>query len=247
MKKAAVTFVVLGILTGCSTPASEPASFPSTTERASSTEQLATTTSISENKAYEVSYTPTAIAAPLTEINDIETFIQLESQKLEEATIVVYEKKDVEQMWYAALQTKEGSYEIGQIGYEGAGDYSITAIEAFGQTYIKVTGSVGSNSPISDYVSLTTSPPTLLHIEANTIEADLDQDGLKEIVATVGTAAETTVFKMENNSLLSANLNEIMNANIVMYDTLSHTFQAEVTQGQLSTWKIDRNQLRLVK
>lgn len=107
-------------------------------------------------------------------------------------------------------------------------------------------GSIGTNSLISDYVSLNTSPPTLLHIEANTIEADVDQDGIKEIVATVGTAAETTIYKMDNNLLLSANLNGIMNANVVMYDTKSNTFQAEVTKGQLSNWKVESNQLHLV-
>lgn len=109
-----------------------------------------------------------------------------------------------------------------------------------------MTGSIGANFPISDYVSLTTSPPTLLHLELNTIEADVDQDGIKEIVATIGTAAETTIYKMDNNLLLSANLNEIMNANVVTYDTKSNNFQAEVTKGQLSNWKIENNQLHLV-
>ncbi len=155
-------------------------------------------------------------------------------------------KIDDKKLIYAALRTKEGNYEIGQIGYEGASDYSINTIEVLGQSYIKVTGSIGANFPISDYVSLTTSPPTLLHLELNTIEADVDQDGIKEIVATIGTAAETTIYKMDNNLLLSANLNEIMNANVVTYDTKSNNFQAEVTKGQLSNWKIENNQLHLV-
>lgn len=83
----------------------------------------------------------------------------------------------------------------------------------------------------------------MLHIEAHTVEADVDQDGIKEIVATIGTAAETSIYKMDKEYLVSANLNEVMNAAIVMYDQESNTFKAEVTNGEMSQWKIEDDQL----
>jgi len=107
-----------------------------------------------------------------------------------------------------------------------------------------VTGAVGANAPIVNYVSLT-SPRTSIHIEAHTIEADIDQDGINEIVATVGTAAETTIYRMKNDSLVSANLNEIMKANVVIYDPQANIFQVEITPGQLSNWKAENHRIQL--
>lgn len=83
----------------------------------------------------------------------------------------------------------------------------------------------------------------MLHIEAHTVEADVDQDGIKEIVATIGTAAETSIYKMDKEYLVSANLNKVMNAAIVMYDQESNTFKAEVTKDEMSQWKIEDDQL----
>lgn len=75
------------------------------------------------------------------------------------------------------------------------------------------------------------------------MEVDVDQDGIKEIVATAGTAAETSIYKIENDSLVSVNLNEVMNAAVVMYDQEYNTFKAEVTKGEISQWKIEANLL----
>ncbi|MGK9253993.1 hypothetical protein [Paenibacillus humicus] len=246
MKKAVAASIVLGVLAGCSTPASEKDSPPSAMNNARSMAKPAATAAAPDAKQIQVKYTPSTVAAPLTKIDDLEKPLQLTSKAFDDSTVVVYEKNDDGKSVYAVLQTKEGSYEIGQIGYEGAIDYSINTVEALGQSYIKVTGTVGANAPISDYVSLTTSPPALLHIEANTVEADLDQDGIKEVVATVGTAAETTLYKTVNGSLASVNLNETMNASIVIYDPKTNIFQAEVANSQLSNWKMKDNQLQLI-
>ena len=87
-------------------------------------------------------------------------------------------------------------------------------------------------------MSLDSASPTVLHIEAHTVEADIDQDGIAEIVATVGTVAETFIYQIEKDSLVSVNLNEAMNTTIVFYDQESNTFKAEVPKGKLSKWKI---------
>lgn len=247
MKKAIAALIILGVVTGCSTPAAEHGSPPSAAKHASPTEQPAFTTTAPEAaKQFQLNFTSSSIAKPLTKILRIEHSREVERRVIDESTVVIYEMNDDVKQFYAALQTIEGTYEIGQMGYEGANAYTIHTIEALGQTYIKVTGSVGANSPIADYVSVTTSPPILLHIEANTVEADVDQDGIKEIVATIGTAAETIIYKNENDSMVSANLNEIMNARVVLYDAKTNYFQAEVIQGQLSNWQSEGDRLKLI-
>lgn len=87
------------------------------------------------------------------------------------------------------------------INVKAGGGFNAGTVDILGQSYMKVTGSVGANAPVPNYVSLHTSPPEALHIEAHTLEADVNQDGLNEIIATVGTAAETSIYKRENDSM----------------------------------------------
>lgn len=244
MKKTVAALIILGVVTGCSTPSSDaPSATNSTT---SATEQPAANVVAPETKQFQLKYTTSITAEPLTKINAVEQSKQLKSQAVDESTVLTYKKNDNVEKIYAALQSKDGTYDMGQIGYEGASDFSTSTVDVLGQSYVKVTGSVGANAPISNYVSLSTSPPTVLHIEAHTVEADVDQDGIKEIVATVGTAAETSIYKMENDSLVSVNLNEVMNAAVVMYDQETNIFKAEVVKGEVSQWKIEDNQLVLI-
>ncbi|MGC5774581.1 hypothetical protein [Paenibacillus pabuli] len=244
MKKAVAALILLGVVTGCSTPASDAPS--PTNNTTSATEQPAANVVTPEAKQFQLKYTTSSTAEPLTKINAVEQSKQLKSQAVDESKVLTYKKNDDVEIIYAALQSKDGTYDLGQIGYEGASDYSTSTVDVLGQSYVKVTGSVGANAPISNYVSLSTPHPTVLHIEAHTVEADVDQDGVKEIVATVGTAAETSIYKMDKDTLLSVNLNEVMNAAIVMYDKESNTFKAEVTKDEMSQWKIEDDQLLLI-
>lgn len=206
-------------------------------------------TSIDETKLFELTYTPSTLVETLEKRAKVPHLQQVTSQVVDNATVIIYENDAAEEVteFFAALQTNTATYELGHIGYGGTSEYEIDVIETLGQAFIKVIGSIGANAPVSNYVSLAEAEPFLLHIEAHTIEADVDEDGMKEIVATVGTEAQTTIYKMVENSLVSVNLNELMNAKVVFYNKQSNTFQAEVVQGQLSSWKIAGNQLQLIK
>lgn len=240
MKKAVAALILLGVVAGCGSPSSDA---PTTTNTNSAAEQPVSNVVTPETKQFQLKFTTSLTVAPLTKINPVVQSKQLASQTVEDSKVVTYQKSNDVEKIYAALQLKEETYDIGQIGYEGANDYSTSTVDALGQSYLKVVGSIGANTPISNYVSIKSSPPTVLHIEAHTVEADVDQDGIKEIVATVGTAAETTIYKIEKDSLVSVNLNEVMNATVVTYDQESNTFKAEVTKGEVSQWKIENNLL----
>ncbi|MGG6309282.1 hypothetical protein [Paenibacillus macerans] len=69
--------------------------------------------------------------------------------------------------------------------------------------------------------------PSLLRIDAHTVEADVDEDGGEEIVDSVGTAAETTIYKLRDQRIAASNLNELMKAQVVLYDLVSNTFQVQ--------------------
>ena len=63
-----------------------------------------------------------------------------------------------------------------------------------------------------------------MQIEAHTVEADVDQDGTNEIVATVGTAAQTSIYKIKNAHIVATSLNETLDAQEVTYDKESNSF-----------------------
>lgn len=63
-----------------------------------------------------------------------------------------------------------------------------------------------------------------MRIETHTVEADVDQDGIHEIVATIGTAAQTSIYKLKNAHIVASNLNETLDALEVTYDKESNTF-----------------------
>ncbi|WP_148449991.1 hypothetical protein [Gorillibacterium timonense] len=50
----------------------------------------------------------------------------------------------------------------------------------------------------------------------STVEADADQDGDNEIIATVGTNPQTSIYKWKESRMEVADLNELMKAGTVL-------------------------------
>lgn len=242
MRKAIAALILVGaVVAGCGNPSLNTPSAASHSPLA--VKQTAEPIAVLESKSFPLTYITSVAAQSLEPIASIEQSQQLQREAFEGSIIFTYKKNEDAEGIYAALERKDGTYDLGQIGYEGASDYSAKTVDALGKAYLKVTGLLGANAPVSNYVSLDSTSPTLLHIEAHTVEADVDQDGTQEIIATVGTVAETFIYKLQKDSLVSVSLNEAMNATIVFYDQESNTFKAEVPKGELSQWKIENNTL----
>lgn len=105
-------------------------------------------------------------------------------------------------------------------------EFLIEEVDVLGENYIKIVGANGANSPVVHYVLLFRGL-LALRLDAHTIEADVDGDGIKEVVATVGTAAEATIYKQHDNRIVASNLNELLKAEVVIYDLNTNTFQAQ--------------------
>ncbi|MNI58255.1 hypothetical protein D3C73_1133590 [compost metagenome] len=88
--------------------------------------------------------------------------------------------------------------------------------------------------------------PLLMHLEAHTVEADVNHDGVTEIIATVGTLAQTSIYKLSGEKIVVAHLNEQIKAQAVMYDTQTNIFQADITKDRLSKWKLLEDQLQWI-
>ncbi|MFP3388278.1 hypothetical protein [Brevibacillus sp. SIMBA_040] len=152
--------------------------------------------------------------------------------------VVFLYQKDQENI-YAAIQSGSTIFDIGQIGYtlQQKDSISIEQVDAFGKAYVKITGFCGANCPITNYVQMDKNPPSLFQIQAHTVEADLNEDGIKEIIATVGTLAETSIYRWRQESMETVNLNEAMKAQVVIYKSETNTFEASLQNESMSVWK----------
>ncbi|MCD1261575.1 hypothetical protein B5M42_022490 [Paenibacillus athensensis] len=161
--------------------------------------------------------------------------------------VLLYQTPADNENVYAALQTDTELFAVGPIGYTAQPDqYEVSEVEALHGAYVKIIGACGANCPISAYVRLGQPVPVLLRIEAHTEEVDLDGDGSCEIVASVGTLAETTVYTVVRGEPAVANLNALLHASLVIYNKQSGVFQAQGPQGAASGWRWSKNRLTRV-
>lgn len=257
MKKISLILLAAAVLyaiSGCN-PASneEVTGIPANQSTDHGINQAAQSTAIQPKKqSFVPNFESTDLLRPLLKTDSTEPSVLLASKKFNEYEVEIYRKIDDPELVYAKIKSADATYEIGQIGYSSnqtAEDFLISQVNALSESWIKVTGYCGANCPISDYIEMDGTAdykPQRLHLEAHTVEADVDNDGVIEIVATVGTAAETTIYKKRGEQIVAANLNQLMDSDVVTYDTNTNTFQAELPKGQVTTWKFNGEKLQWV-
>lgn len=175
---------------------------------------------------YSLSFKEVNLEKPLRKIVTKDLTKVILKQEIDNYTIYFYQKKQDDEKAIAAIKIGTNIFEIGQVGYSAqiTDQYTVSQVNVLDKTYIKVMGTCGANCPISYYIQADTSSPKVMRIEAHTVEADVDQDGIHEIVATIGTAAQTSIYKLKNAHIVASNLNETLDAEEVTYDKKSNTF-----------------------
>jgi hypothetical protein len=189
---------------------------------------------------YPLNYKEVNLEKPLNKIVASDLTKVILKQKIDNYTTYFYPQNQDDENIIAALKIGTNNFEIGQVGYsaEDTDQYTVSQVNALDQNYIKVTGACGANCPISYYIQIGTNSPKVLKIEAHTVEADVDQDGTNEIVATVGTAAQTSIHKIKNAHIVVTNLNETLDAQEVTYDKKTNTFVVGT-----NIWKVKEEEL----
>lgn len=175
---------------------------------------------------YTLSFKDVDLEKPLTKMVESDLTKVILKQEIDNYTTYFYQKNHDDENVTAAIKIGMNIFEIGPVGYsaQDTDPYTVSQINALDKNYIKVTGVCGANCPISYYIQTDTNSPKVMRIEAHTIEADVDQDGTNEIVATVGTAAQTSIYQLKNAHIVATNLNETLDAQEVTYDKESNTF-----------------------
>lgn len=180
-----------------------------------------------------------------------DSYTTIKTIKLQRGDIEIYRKASDEEQVYAAIIVDSKVYEIGEIGNAvAAGDlYSAADTAAFSGEYMKVTGGVGANAPIAYYITIEKSTPSLLvRIDGHTVESDADGDGSYEIISTVGTAAETTIYQENADRIEAFNINEALRAQVVLYDSSANLFlvYAKGADESFTQWKMEDSTLELL-
>lgn len=120
-----------------------------------------------------------------------------------------------------SIHVNEKVYLIEDISMEGTSDefYGIEETEVFGKNAIKIYGILGSNYSVSYYwfYEQKQVENSIIKVEGNTEEIDLDDSGSKEIITSLGTVSETSIYLMREDQIFVSNINKSINAQAVYF------------------------------
>ncbi|AFH59411.1 hypothetical protein ACVNS2_01645 [Paenibacillus caseinilyticus] len=173
--------------------------------------------------------------APLPAVTPIEPYAIIANRALREDVIELRTAGNSADAVTSFLRRGDRLYEIGAAGYLPLVDPGIIGIRevyAFFRKLIKISGFCGANCPVTFYVDPTPETPVLfLRIDAHGVEADADGNGTIDVIGTAGTAAESTLYTLEEDTLAASSLNRLLGAVSVRYDEAGRFFWAERPGG----------------
>ncbi|WP_432405585.1 hypothetical protein [Wukongibacter sp. M2B1] len=114
----------------------------------------------------------------------------------------------------------------------------IKEVQVFGEKSIKIYGVLGVNYSKSFYWSFEKEfQNSIIQIEGNTKEVDLDGDSKQEIISTIGTIPETEIYKSEEGEILVSNINKSIGAkSVIMSDRDSKLFDVYFEPNKLEQY-----------
>ncbi|HEY8350864.1 MAG TPA: hypothetical protein VIM13_13660 [Clostridia bacterium] len=154
-----------------------------------------------------------------------------ETETLDPSSVNIIEEKTIDQdlsafiftdgedgEYKGAVSTGGKSYYIGRVSMEGTpeGLMGIEEVQVFGKKAVKFYGILGANYPQALYWLTGEDPEdSVIQIDGNTTETDLDNDAGNEIVATVGTIPETKIYVLKDSKISVSDINGSLGAKSV--------------------------------
>jgi len=129
---------------------------------------------------------------------------------------------------YGGIFINNKLYSIGPVSMTTTREdlLSISETDVFGKKLIRFSGVLGANYARSLYVEVgKDSVSPFVDIDGNNIEIDLDHDNSKEIVTTIGTIPETSIYKLIDDKVYIANINESIGAQAVSFNQKNKKFE----------------------
>ncbi|TCZ79320.1 hypothetical protein E0485_05500 [Paenibacillus albiflavus] len=129
---------------------------------------------------------------------------------------------------YAGIFINNKLYSIGPVSMTSTPEelLSISETDVFGKKLITFSGILGANYARTLYVEVKEdSVSPIVSIDGNIIEIDLDHDNSKEIVSTIGTIPETCIYKLIDDQIYIANVNESLDAQAISFNQKNNKFE----------------------
>lgn len=141
----------------------------------------------------------------------------LKEIEIDEFQLILYTTKELDFI-KGALKRNNQIYDIGDVSMRDVVDeISINRIKVFNREVLKIQGILGANYGYSNYIVLEdNSQLSRLGIDGNTEEIDIDDDGVKEIITTIGTIPETKIYRTRRGQVFIADINKSINAKSVL-------------------------------
>lgn len=142
-------------------------------------------------------------------LNNIDNINIVKEKFIDNSTSAFIYKDNEDGELKAAIKLDGKSYYIGQVSMENTPDnlFGIEDAEVFGKKAVKFYGLLGSNYAQAFYWFVDKKANSVIQIDGNTTEIDLDNDNIKEIVATTGTIPETKIYTTKDSKIYVSDVN----------------------------------------
>lgn len=154
---------------------------------------------------------------------------KIENLQLDNIKIIVEKKIDKENSAFIFTDSEDNEfkgginlngefYYIGVVSMENTPDnlMEIEEMQVFGKKAVKIYGILGANYAQAFYWFVDEKPEdSIIQIDGNTMEIDLDDDDKKEIISTLGTIPETRIYKLKEGRIYASDINKSIGAKSV--------------------------------
>ncbi len=161
------------------------------------------------------------------ELDNINKIIEEKTIDKERSAFIFTDNENSE--FKGGINFNGNSYYIGQVSMDNIPEdlMGIEEIQVFGRKAVKIYGILGANYAQTFYWFVEENPEkSIIQIDGNTVEIDLDNDGKNEVVATIGTIPETRIYMLKEGKIVISDVNKSIGAkSITLQDKDKRLFE----------------------
>ncbi|MGG1658605.1 hypothetical protein [Brevibacillus sp. NRS-1366] len=195
---------------------------------------VGSTNSDAENGTIPLTYEPVKVDKQVMPLKkeDIQKIVK--EVQVDQVKVIAFTKpNESDILLFGGIQIGTNLYEIGDIGAPVYSDQlQVKTSSLFKQSVIDIGGLCGANCSFQYYLTINNNVPSIfLYLNSPPSIVNLDQDGIEAIITSYGSpnAYETVIYTIQNNQLVSVNLNKALNARSVLYT--DPTFVVQMTDN----------------
>lgn len=143
------------------------------------------------------------------------SYIIIEQLRIDDDISVFLFKDSENSHVHGGINLKDKFYDIGEVSVD-RNLMGIEEVQVFGEKAVKIYGILGANYAQAFYFMVDQRlEESVIQVDGNTVEIDLDDDGQEEIVSTSGTIPETKIFLFKEGTIYVSDINKSIGAKSV--------------------------------